>query len=181
MILSVIRRFRSLSVHHRITIFITILLPVLWPPIVAYVAQDLVRQVFLHVAVFLVWAVTALVAVASTLRKDRSEAEQLVAQPVEELTGRIRKLEEEHEDSRVGLRQEVDNLEETVRSTFEELGVALRPRRISVRARAVSFNVSVSSANVTVVGGSKVARLRKRFQRAIRGLWEVVYGKPEDS
>ena len=112
MILSFLRRFRSLPAHHRITIFITILLPVLWPPIVAYVAQDLVLQVVLHVAVFLVWTVIALVAVTSTLSKDRSEAEQLVAQPVGALTGRIRKLEEEHEDLRVGLRQEVDNLEE---------------------------------------------------------------------
>ena len=49
--------------------------------------------------------------------------EQLVAQQVEALSGRIGKLEEEHEDSKVDFRQQVKNLEEVVRSTLrEELG-----------------------------------------------------------
>ena len=181
MILSILRRFRSLPVHHRITIFITILLPVIWPLFIAYIARDLVLQVVLHVAVFLVWSVIAVVALASTLKKDRSEAEQLVAQQVEALSGRIGKLEEEHGDLRVELRQEVDNLEEAVRSTFEQLGVVLPPRRISIRAKAFHISLNTSAANLTVVGGSKVARLRKWFRRSMHRLWEVVYGKPEDN
>ena len=180
-ILSILRRFRSLPVHHRITVFITILLPVIWPPVIAYIARDLVLQVVLHVAVFLVWSVIAVVALASTLRKDRSDAEQLVAQHAKALSGRIGKLEEEQGDLRVDLRQEVDNLEEAVRSTFEQLGVVLPPRRISIRAKGFHVSLSVSVANVTVVGGSKVARIRKWFRRSMRLLWEVVYGKPEDS
>ena len=180
-ILRIKRCFRSLPVHHRITIFITMLLPAFWPPVLAYIARDPVLHGILNGAVFLVWSVIAVVVLASTLKKDRSEAEQLVSQPVEALSGRIGKLEEEHGDLRVDLRQEVDNLEEAVRSTFEQLGVVLPPRRISIRAKAFHISASWSVANVTVVGGSKVARLRKWFRRSMRRLWEVVYGKPEDS
>ena len=177
MILMIKRCFRSLPVHHRITIFITMLLPAFWSSVLVYIARDPV----LYGAVFLVWAVIAVVVLASTLKKDRSEAEQLVSQPVEALSGRIGKLEEEHGDLRVDLRQEVDNLEEAVRSTFEQLGVVLPPRRISLRAKAFHISASWSVDNLTVVGGSKVARLRKWFRRSMRRLWEVVYGKPEDS
>ena len=186
MIRGILRRFRSLPVHHRITIFITILLPVIWlpviwTPLIAYITCDPVLQVVLHVVVFLLWSVIAVVAFASTLKKDKSEVEQLVAQQVEALSGRIGKLEEDHGDLRVDLRQEVDNLEEAVRSTFEQLGVVLPPRRISLRAKAFHIGLSMSAPNLTVGGGSKVARLWEWFRRSMRRLWEVVYGKPEDS
>ena len=53
-------------------------------------------------------------------------------------------------------------LEEAVRVTpKEEVGVDLRPRRISLRAKAVLGGLSMSVANVTVVGGSKLVRLRQ--------------------
>ena len=170
-----------------LTISITLLLPVIltpviWTPPIAYITLDPVLQVVLYVVAFLVWSVIAVVVFASTLEKDKSEAEQLVAQKVEALKGRIGKLEEEHLDLRVDLRQEVDNvvdnLEEAVRSAFEQLGVVLPPRRTSIRARASHICLSMSAPNSTVVGGSKVARLREWFRRWLR---EVVYGKPEDS
>ena len=177
MILRIKRCFRSLPVHHRITIFITMLLPAFWPPVLAYIARDPVLHVVLHGAVFLVWSVIAVVVLASTLKKDRSEAEQLVSQPVEALSGRIGKLEEEHGDLRVDLRQQVDDLEEVVRSTLsEELEVVLPPRPISIRARFTAGSPRMS-ATLTVVGGSKAARLRQLLRRAMSRLWEVVYGR----
>ena len=181
MILSVLRRFRSLPVHHRIPIFVTILLPVIWPPIIAYLARDLVLQVVLHLTVFLIWSVIAVVAVSSALKKDRSDADELVAQHVEALSGRIGKLEEEHGELREDLWQEVDNLEEAVRSGFERLGVALPPRRISVRAKGIHFRLNTSVANVTVKRGSKIAHFRHWIRRSARRVWEVVYGVPDDS
>ena len=180
MILSILRRFRSLPVHHRIPIFVTILLPVIWPLIIAYLARDLFLQLALHVAVFLVWSVIAVVAVSSALKKDRSEAEELLDQHVAEILGRIGKLEEEHGELRADLRQDVDSLEEAVRSGFEQLGVALPPRRISVRAKGIHFGLNTSVANVTVTGGSKIARFRQWIRRSARRVWEVVYGVPHD-
>ena len=182
MILTALRLFRSLSGYHHRTILLTILLPVIWPPLIAYFGPDsIVLQVILYVAALLLWSVFAVLAVASMLRRDRSEAEQLVVQQIEALSGQIRRLREEHEDLRVDLRQQVDDLEEVVRSTLSEnLGVVLPQRPISIRAKFTAGSPRMS-ATLTVVGGSKVARLRQWFRRAMRRLWEVVYGKPEDS
>ena len=77
-------------------------------------------------------------------------------------------------------RHQVENLEEVVRSTFKDLGVVLPPRRISLRVKTLLGSLRMSVANVTIVGGSKVARLRQCFRHAMRRLREVVYGKPED-
>ena len=182
MILSVLRIFRSLSGYHYRMIVLTILMPAIGPPAVAYFSPDLlILRVILYVAAFLVWSVFAVLAVASMLKRDRSGAEQLVSQKVEALTGQISRLSEEHEDLRVDLRQQVEDLEEAVRSTLkEQLGVDIRPRRVRLRVKAVAGSPSFS-ANLTVAGGSKVARLRNWIRRAMYRLWEVVYGKPEDN
>ena len=183
MILSALRLFRSLSRYHYRTILLTVLLPVIGPPMIAYFGPNcLVLQVILYVAAFLVWSVLAVLAVASMLRRDRSEAEQQMAQEFEELSGQIRRLKDQQEDLRMDLRQQVDDLEEVVRSTLsEELKVVLPPRPISLRATAILGVASMSAAIGTVVGGSRLARLRGWFRRAMRRLREVVYGKPEDS
>ena len=119
----------------------------------------------------------ALRTVASMLSTDKSEAEQLVAQQIDA-------LREEHDGFRAGLRQQANDLgdlEEVVRSTLcEELGVVLprRPTSLSMRATAGSPSASF---DLTGVGDSKVVRLRRWFRSAMCRLWEVVYGKPEDS
>ena len=131
-------------------------------------------------AAFLVWSVLAVLAVAFMLRRDRSESDQLIAKQFEELSGQIRRLKEQQEDMRVDLRQQVDDLEEVVRSTLsEELQVDLPPRPISLRARFTAGSPTMS-ATLTVVGGSKAARLRQWLRRAMSRIWEVVYGRPED-
>ena len=181
MILSALRLFRSLTGYHYKMIILTILLPVIGFPIIDYFGPDLcVVRVILYVAAFSVWSVSAVLAVASMLRSDSSKAEQQTNQKLEALSDQICRLRAEHKESRVDLRQQVDDLEEVVRSTFEDLGVVLPPRPVSVGAKAINWTVSVSAANVTV-GGSKLARLRQWFRRAMRRSWEVTYGKPEDS
>ena len=181
MILAALRLFRSLSGYHHRTILLTVLLPAIGPPAIAYFAPTpIVLQVVFYVAAFLVWSVLAVLAVASMLRRDRSESDQLLAKQFEELSGQIRRLKEQQEDMRVDLRQQVDDLEEVVRSTLsEELQVDLPPRPISLRARFTAGSPTMS-ATLTVVGGSKAARLRQWLRRAMSRIWEVVYGRPED-
>ena len=98
-----------------------------------------------------------------------------MAQQIEALSGQIRRLREEHEDLRADLRPRVDDLEEVMRVNG---GRSSTPRPLSMRATS---GTPRASFNLTVVGGSKVTRLRRWFRSAMRRLWEVVYGKPEDS
>ena len=182
MILNALRHFRSLSGYHYRMIVLTILLPAIGPTSLALFGPDhFILRVVLYVAAFLVWAVFAVLAVASMLKRDRSEAEQLMSQKLEAVSAQISRLKEEHEDLRVEFRQQVNDLEEVVRSTLrEELGVVLPPRPSSIRAKFIGGSTSMS-ATLTVVGGSKMARLRRWFRGTMRRIWEVVYGKPEDS
>ena len=182
MILNALRHFRSLSGYHYTMIVLTILLPAIGPASLTLFGPDhFILRVILYVAAFFVWSVSAVLAVASMLKGDKSEAERLTSPKLEALSAQIGRLREEYEDSRVGLRQQVNDLEEVVRSTLrEELGVVLPRRPISVGAR-VSGGSSTTSVSVSVVGGSRLARLRRWSRRAMRGIWEVVYGKPDDS
>ena len=181
MILSALRLFRSLSGYQYRTVILTVLLPAIGPPTIAYFGPDcLVLRSVLYAAAFLVWSVLAVLAVASMLNRDRSEAEQLANEKLESLSEQFARLREGHDDLRLDFRRQLNDLEEVVRSTLsDKLGVVLPPRPTSIRARITS-GVPSMSATVTVVGGSKLARLRRWFRRAVRRLREVVYGKPED-
>ena len=181
MILSALRLLRSLSGYHYRTIILTVLLPTLFSLAISYFELDLVLKIVLIVIVFPVWSVIAVLAVARMLKRDRSEAERQVSQKVEALSVQIPRLREEQEESRVALHQEVDNLEKTVRSTFEKLGIVLPRRPISVNAGTVRIRFDVPEPKVTLVRGSRVARLRLRLLRAMSRLWEVVYGRQEVS
>ena len=179
MYLYVRRRFRIPSGYHYIMIIVTILLPVIGTPIIDYFGPDcLVMRSFLYVVAFFLWSAFVVLAVASMLERDRSEVAQLVEQQVGALPDRIRMLEEEHGDLRANLPQEVGEL---VRSTFEAAGIVLPPQSHSISANPVYFNFSVPPVSVTVVRGSRMARFRQRLRRAMRQLWEGVYGKPEGS
>ena len=181
MILSALRLLRSLSGYHYRTIILTVLLPTLFSLAISYFELDLVLKIVLIVIVFPVWSVIAVLAVASMLKKDRSEAEEQVAHLVRTLSSKVRTLEEGHEDLREDLWQQVNGLEELVRSTLsEELGVVLPRRPIPLRVRAIAGSPK-ASFSLTVDGGSRLARLRWRFLRTMRQLWEVVYGRQEVS
>ena len=178
MYLYVRRLFRIPSRYHYFMIIVTILLPAIGTSIIINFGPDcLVMRSLLYVGAFLSWSTFVVVAVAAMLERDRSEVAQLVDQQVGALPDRIRMLEEEHGDLREDLPQEV---EKVVRSTLEELGLVLPPQSHSISANPAYFSFSVPPVSVTVAKRSRIARLRQRFRRAMRRLWEVVYGKPED-
>jgi hypothetical protein len=181
-ILGALRLFKSLSAYHYLAILLTVIFPVIGPRLVAYIAPDcLLLRAIVYVAAFLLWSLWAVLAVAWMVSRERSEAEQFVAPKIELLSRQISSLKEQHEDLSVDLRRDVDNLEKTVRATFsEELGVALPPRPVSLSLRATAGS-RTASLNLTVVGGSKLARLREWLRRKARRIWEVVYGKPDGS
>ena len=122
--LNALRHFRSLSGYHYRMVVLTILLPAIGPTSLALFGPDhFIMRVILYVVAFLIWSVLAVLAVASMLKRDKSEAERLTSQSSKRFRPRLADLREELEDSRVGLRQQVKDLEEVVRSTLrEELG-----------------------------------------------------------
>ena len=90
MILSAQRFLRGLSGYHYRTIALTVLLPAIGPNFIVWFGPDLlVLQVILHVAAFFVWSAIAVLAVASMLSRDRSEAEHQVIQRIDALSGQI--------------------------------------------------------------------------------------------
>ena len=187
MFLKAIRLFKSLTRYHYIAIFITILLPVIGPWFIANFGSEYqLPQEMLNRTSLILWSIWVVVAVALMVRRDRSEAKQMVEPQIAALSGRINSLEEQHlekqhRDLRVELLREVDNLEKTVRVTLsEELGVVLPPRPVSLSVRATAGRPTVS-LNLTAVGGSKVARFREWLRRKARRIWEVAYGKPDGS
>ena len=161
MFLSALRLFRSLSGYHYRMIIITILLPVIGPPAIANFGPDLlVLQVVFYVSGFFGWTVCAVLAVASMLRTDKSGSSQIVAEKFEAFSGQILRLSEEGTESRVDDRQQLRNLlQEFVRSRFEQLGVLPPPRRIKIRPQPFASEGSTLSAKLTVVRGSKMARM----------------------
>ena len=174
MILFVWRYFRSLPRHYYMEISLSALLPTLFFLMLLFVSLPPFWKISFMVLVPL-WLVAVVVARAHAVKRDRTKTEDLVTERVGNLPGRISKLEDDQESLRADLSQQVRDLEETVRATLkEELGVDLLPKRISIRAKAEFGPISSSVAN-----GSKVARFRVWFRRAVRWLREVVIGKPE--
>ena len=181
MILWVWNRFRNLSRLHYGLIAVTILAPVVLTATVTYFAVEcLLVRVVIDGAAFVVWSLFVVVVFALVVEKDRTEANQLVSEQTAPLAEQLERLREQQDDLIAGVRQQVEDLERRTRSTFEQLGTDLPPRSVSVRARGVSFAVEVSAA-VGTVGGSRLSRLRRRFRRAMRRVWEVVYGKPNSA
>ena len=179
MILWVRDRFKKLSFYHYRMIIVTIVVPVILTVAVTYFAVDcLVVRVIIDVGVVLVWALFVVIVVALVVERDMAEASRLVSQQTVPLVEQVHRLEEEHGDLVADVRLQVEDLESRTRSTFERLGVDLPPKRISVRARIILGAVTMSAA-VGISGGSKWARLRQWFRRAMRRVREIVYGKPE--
>ena len=179
MILWVWDRFKNLSFYHYRMIIVTIFVPVILTVVVTYLPIDcLVVHVIIAVVVFLVWALFAVVVVALMVKRDMAEASQLVSQQTGPLLEQVHRLEDEHGALMADLRLQVEDLETRTGSTFERLGAELPPRTVSLRLR-VTAGAPTGSFNLTVSGGSKWARLRQRFRRAMRRVREIVYGNPE--
>ena len=194
MILGVYRCFRrayrlldNLHWYHHVMVFITILVPLVWSLIITVQLTDWVSlRGGLHLAAFVVFLVMAELAVAFALTRDKFNAEGFVSHEVGVVSGEVRTLREQHEDLIAQhedliakLREQIDYHDELIRSAFEELGVDLPGRRISVSAGPVSWGVSVSVPSVTLtLGRSKRARLRRLLRRCRRWLKETIWGKP---
>ena len=180
MIRGALRRFRSLSFYHYRTIIFTMLLPAIWPTMIANFGPDpLALQVILYVAAFLVWSVFAVLAVASMLNRDRSEAEQLVAKQLDALSSQITRLREEEQDSRFDLRRQLNDLEEVVRSTLSaRLGVILPPRPVSIRVKATAGSPT-ASITVTVDGEARLCVFDGGFDVLCVGCGKWSTGSPK--
>ena len=184
MILKTIERFRSLSGYHWKTIIVTILLPVILPTVFSLHSLEfsLPVRVLLIIGVFFVWAVIAIYTVASMLLHDKTEANHVVNQEVCELQTRIEAVEGRQLNSPAILRAELDNLEETIRSTLKnDLGADLPHRPVLGWPSAVRWNIEVSSPTVTLVGGTWGRRLQLRLRRTLSQAWRIVYGATEDN
>ena len=185
MILWVRGRFRNLSSHHYWMIFVTVFVPILTGGVTfvtSFAVDCLVVRVMIYAGLFLVWALFAVIVVAWMVEKDMAEARRLVSQQTGPLAEQVNRLEEEHGGLIADVRLQVEDLESRTRSTFETLGAVLPPRSVSLRARTVSADMTMSAV-LGKSGGSKWARLRqwllRQLGRSVRRVWEVVYGKSE--
>ena len=181
MILWVRARFKNLSLHHYWMIIVTILVPTILTGIVSLVTTFVVDPLVVSVIIgglFLVWALFVVIVVALMVERDLGESSNLVLQQTGPLVEQVDRLREEHRDLIADVRLQVEDLESRTRSTFERLGVDLPPKSVSLGARTI-FGAAGMSAPVLISSGSKWARFRQRFRRAMRRVWEVVYGKPE--
>ena len=159
-------------------IIVTILVPVILTGAVTYFAVDcLLVRVIIDAGAVLVWSLFVVIVVALMVERDMAEARRLVSQQTSPLAEQVRLLKDEHGDLIADVRLQVEDLENRTRATFERLGADLPPKSVSVRARIVSGAPTVS-ATLRVSGGSRWARLRQRFRRAMRRVKEVMYGKP---
>ena len=180
MILWVRDRIRNLSFHHSLMIVVTVILPVAltWVVTSFFAVDCLVFRGIIYLGTFFVWAVFVVLVVALMVEKDMAEARRLVAQQTSPLAEQLGSLREEHSNLIADVRLQVEDLERRTQSTLESLGADLPPKSVSIRARATS-GVATATATLRVSGGSKLARLRQRFRRVMRRVWEVVYGKSE--
>ena len=193
MILGVYRCFRrayrlldNLHWYHHVMVFITILVPLVWSLIITVRLTDWVSlRGGLHLVAFIVFLVVAELAVAFALTRDKFNAEGFVSHEVGVVSGEVRTLREQHEDL-LGqhedliekLREQIDYHDELIRSAFEELGLDLPGRRISISAGSVSAGISVSAPSVTLtLGRSKRERLRRLLRCSLRWLKDMIWGK----
>ena len=177
MILKTLRLLRSLSPYHYTVIVFTILLPSGLSLVLPIFDLGLIPEALISGVGFLVWALVVCLVMALMLNRDRTNAERHVDWRVERLERGVDTTTEELKVLREHLRDEIDNLEETVRLTLKnQLDTDLPPRIVSGRARAVSFQFTASAATGTATGGSRVRRMRLWVRRVVRRVWEFIYG-----
>ena len=106
------------------------------------------------------WCLVAWVVIASMLKEQRESTTQTVDEKVDGVSKEIQQLRDDHTGRMTALQGEIDELERVMRTAFEEIDHPLPPRRVLLRANFVGGSASVSAA-VLVVGGSRMARLRR--------------------
>ena len=182
MILNALALLKSLTAQQYSGLFVSMLFPgIAFAFVHSFAPDSLVLRVIYYLVVFVTWSVWAVLAVASMLNRDKSETVLLVDGRERELLSKIRELEEANEGLVLGFRQEVRNLEESVRKTLkEDLGVDLRPRRVCLRIGPLSTGMPTASMSVRVMRRGRPARLRSWIRDKIKCIWKAVYGNPKD-
>jgi hypothetical protein len=113
-------------------------------------------------------------------KEQKRSAELSVDQKIDEVLGHLRDLENkcnENAGKIAGLEDQIDEVDRVTRSAFEGIGVDLPGRRFSIRAGVSSFEIQVSAATVEVRGGSRMARLRRWWERQVRRSRLWVWGE----
>ena len=151
------RKLRVLSPREYLAIVVTVLLPVL--PISLFN-----WSVGCILLIYAGWCPVAVLLIASAHKEQQEGSERSVNEKVEEVSGQLQTLGERHDETvatLAGLEQQVDQVNRVMRTAFEEIGVDLPPRRHEVSAGAVSWEVRLSAAAVTVRSGRWWVRLRR--------------------
>ena len=177
MILWLVDRFSNLSRRHYLVVVVTIVVPVLFPTVMGYFEiERLWFRVTIDVIVILVWAMFVVVVVSRLVERDAGEVHRLVADRVGPVAGQLERLREEHGNSMADMRLQVEDLERRAQSALRDLGVDLGPRVVNLRGTATA-GAAVTSARLSVSGGSRWARIRGWVRRARRRAWEIIWGQ----
>ena len=169
MILWAWRKLQTLSLlQHMVTVF-TVLLPVL--PISLFNLSGVCILL-----IYAGWSPVAVLLIASAHKQQWERAEWSVDEKIEEVSGRLQQLKEEHSGRMTGLKGEIDELERAMRSAFEGIGVSLPSRRVLLRGSAVLPGVQ-GSATLSVRGGRRWSLLWRWVKRQLRRILVLVWGE----
>ena len=172
MILKAARRVRSLSRRQYAVIIITIVIPALILPVLpSSITGGPVRLAVIYIG----WIAVVVLSVASMLDEDQSKAKQSVDRKLKTLSTEVQRLKDGHSRTTAGLRDQMTEIDSVMRATFEEMGVVLPRRPISLRA-SFSAGTAKMSATLTVVGESRMTRFRHWVQRHALQFWRWFYG-----
>lgn len=170
MILKAVILFKSLSSHQYLVIILTIILPaILFRFLESWTSCELVLAI-----VYVVWAVIAVLSVASMLEKDRLKAEQSIARRLEKVSNDLKLLKDENIRKTTGLQDRLTEMDRVYRSAFEELGIVLPPPRIRLRGSITAE--TGTSATLSVVNPRRIVRLWSWVRRQALRFWRWFYG-----
>ena len=176
MILGARRKLRGLSPWEYLAIVVTVLIP------------TVVSSVF-DLSTGWVWIISAgwcpvavlLIAVAHTKQQER--ADRSVDEKVEEVSGQLQALGEQHDETvgrLAGLEQQVDQVNQVMRTAFGRIGVDdLPPQRHEVSAGSVSWEFQLPAVAGKVRSGRWWVRLwrwvRSKVQWVKRWIERIVW------
>ena len=169
MIFRLVGLLKALSRPHYLMIVVTIILPVAVTSFIAYGFSCLV------VGLVGGWSLTVLVSVAWMLNHDKSVAERNVDWKLEGLSKEVGTLRDDQTNATADLQDQVSETNRVMRSGFEELGLVLPPRRISLRASLTSGPATFSASGIGR-SPNKLVRWCRWVRRRVRRLSQIVIG-----
>ena len=170
-------QYRRLSARRRVVILASVLPPVLFLFLGAYLSFT-----WMLIA-YVLWGLVLAPCLASAMNHDSASMEHFVDDRVNHLSKTVTELREDLEHSKVEFQQEVNNLESFLRTSLAERGIVLPPRPVilSVDAAGAAVHVTMSEPTLTVGRNMSLkGRLRRGIQSAWDFAWKYLYGTPED-